>query len=107
MGKKQGIKKGDTVVAIAGADKKKTGKVIASFPDKDRVVVEGINIVHKHKKARSVKQQSGIMNQESPIHISNVMLLCGTCKEATRALVKTDDGKKVRVCKKCGAEFDK
>lgn len=107
MSKKLGIKKGDMVVVISGADKKKSGKVIASFPDKEKVIVEGINIATKHKKARSMKQQSGIMKQEAPIHVSNIMLLCDTCKKSTRVQVKQADGKKVRICKNCGAEFDK
>lgn len=102
------IKKGDTVIVISGADTKKSGKVIATFPDKGRVLVEGVNMNKKHKKARKMNDKSGIMNQEGPINVSNLMLLCGTCKEATRPQMKIqDDGKKIRACKKCGAELDK
>lgn len=108
MKKNLNIKKGDTVLVIAGKDKDKSGKVIKSYPDDERVVVENINVAHKHKKARSVKQQSAIITQESPIHVSNLMLLCNTCKKATRPSIKiAEDGQKIRVCKKCGAEFDK
>lgn len=108
MSKSLGIKKGDTVLVIAGKDKDKSGKVIKSYPDKDRVIVEGVNVAQKHKKARSAKQQSSIVNQESPLHVSNVMLLCGTCKKPTRSKVKvSEDGSKIRICSKCGAEFDK
>lgn len=108
MSKKMKIKKGDTVVVISGANKDKSGKVIAAFPKENRVVVEGVNLVQKHRKPRSVKQQGGIISQEAPIHVSNVMLLCNSCKKATRAKMKIkDNGKKVRICGKCGAEFDK
>lgn len=107
MSKKLKVKKGDTVVVIAGKDKAKSGKVIAAFPNQDKVMVEGLNIAQKHQKARSVKQQSGIIKKAIPIHVSNVMLLCGTCKEATRSKIKEEDGKKLRICRKCGAEFDK
>jgi len=108
LNKKLGIKKGDTVLVITGKDKDKSGKVIKAYPDDNKVVVEGINIVHKHKKARSAKQQSAIVNQEAPIHVSNVMLFCGTCKKSTKSkVVTTQDGEKTRTCKKCGAEFDK
>lgn len=102
------IKKGDTVVVISGSDTKKSGKVIAVFPDKGRVLVEGVNMQKKHRKARKMNEQSGIRNQEGPINVSNVMLLCGTCKEATRPLMKIQaDGRKVRTCRKCGSELDK
>lgn len=108
MSKKLGIKKNDTVITIAGKDKGKSGKVLVVNPEDQRVLVEGVNMVKRHKKARSVKQQSGIMNQEAPVHVSNVMLLCSSCKKATKAVLKvTDDGSKIRTCKKCGAEFDK
>lgn len=108
MSKKLGIKKNDTVVVIAGTDKKKSGKVIMAMPDSGKVIVEGVNIMTKHKKARSAKQQSGIMHQEASISVSNVMLLCDSCKKATRAKIEmSSNGEKIRVCKKCGAEFDK
>ncbi len=108
MSKNLGIKKGDTVLVITGKDKTKSGKVIKSYPDKDKVVVEGINVAQKHRKARNAKQQSAIINQELPLHVSNVMLLCGTCKKPTRSKMRiAEDGTKTRICSKCGAEFDK
>lgn len=109
---KLGIKKGDSVVIITGKDgqtnAKKASKVSAVLLDKQRVIVEGANLVQKHKKPRKMNDQGGIISQESPIHVSNVMLYCDSCKRGVRAAMKVkDNGIKVRVCKKCGAEFNK
>jgi large subunit ribosomal protein L24 len=101
------IKKGDSVVVIAGKDKGKKGKVLETSPKTDKLVVEGVNIVTKHKKPRSAQDKGGIVKQTSPIERSNVMLVCSTCGKATRIAHKELDGKKVRICKKCGASLDK
>ena len=100
------VKKGDTVVVIAGKDKKKTGKVQEVYPESNRVLVEGINIVTKHKKARTQQEKSARIQKNAPIDASNVMVVCPACGKATRVHHKEVDGKKVRVCK-CGVSLDK
>lgn len=100
------VKKGDTVVVIAGKDKGKTGKVLQAMPKKDRVLVEGVNMQTKHKKANQQMQQAGIIHQEGPIHVSNVMPYCKKDQQGVRVQSKMlENGKKVRVCAKCGEEI--
>lgn len=101
------IKKGDNVVVIAGKDKGKKGKVVETSPKSLKVVVEGVNVVSKHKKPRSAQDKGGIIKQTNPIDSSNVMVVCPNCDKATRVAHKDIEGKKVRVCKKCGASLDK
>ena len=101
------VKKGDTVVVIAGKDKGKKGKVLEVFPKDNRVIVDGVNIVSKHKKARTQQEQSAIIKKTAPIDASNVMVVCGVCGKATRIAHREIDGKKVRACKKCSASLDK
>ncbi|MCM3444057.1 50S ribosomal protein L24 [Metabacillus halosaccharovorans] len=101
------VKKGDKVMVISGKDKGKQGVVLASYPKKDRVLVEGINIVKKHAKPSQANPQGGILNQEAPIHVSNVMPLDPKSGEPTRVGFKVVDGKKVRVAKKSGETLDK
>jgi large subunit ribosomal protein L24 len=101
------VKKGDKVMVISGKDKGKTGVILASFPKKDRVIVEGVNIVKKHSKPSQVNPQGGIINQEAPIHVSNVMPIDPKTGEPTRVGVKVVDGKKVRIAKKSGEVLDK
>ncbi len=97
------VKKGDTVVVISGKDKGKKGKVLAAMPKNDRVIVEGVNMLTKHKKPNQQMQQGGIIHQEGPIHVSNVMMYCNKDKTGVRVGHKVlDNGEKVRVCKKCG-----
>ena len=96
------IKKGDQVIVISGNDKGKKGKVIASFPKEGKIIVEGVNMVKKHKKPRQQGDPAGIIQQEAPIYAHKVMHICGKCKKPTR--VGYDilaSGDKVRVCKKC------
>jgi large subunit ribosomal protein L24 len=101
------VKKGDTVYILSGKDRGKKGKVLAVKPDGNKVLVEGVNIVTKHKKPRSQYQQGGLIQQESPIHSSNVMLVCNKCKAPTKVGKKLlDNGQKARVCKKCGEVID-
>ncbi|MFW6266090.1 MAG: 50S ribosomal protein L24 [Halanaerobiales bacterium] len=101
------IKKGDQVEVIAGKDKGKRGEVLSVQPKEDRVIVEGINIVHRHQRPTQDMPQGGIIENEAPIHISNVMLVCPHCDERTRFSVdKIEDGSKVRVCKKCDEVID-
>ncbi len=103
--KKLHIKKGDTVYVNAGNDKGKTGKVLEVRPDKDRAIVEGINMVSKHTKPNSKQPQGGIIKQEAGIHISNLQLIDPKSNTPTRVGYKMVDGKKVRYAKKSGEEI--
>lgn len=103
--KKFNIKKGDTVFVNAGNDKGKTGKVLEVIREKDRVVVEGINIVSKHTKPNAKAPQGGILKQEAGIHISNVQLIDPKSGKPTRVGHKFVDGKKIRYAKKSGEEI--
>ncbi len=101
------IKTGDTVVIVAGKDKGKKGKVIQAMPAESRVIVENVNMVTKHKKPSQKVQQGGIVHQEAPINVSNVMILDPKEKVATRIGYKVlENGKKVRVAKKSGEVLD-
>lgn len=101
------IKKGDTVVVIAGKDNGKKGKVLEVSPKTNKVVVEDVNVLSKHKKPRSAQDKGGIVKSAHPIDASNVMVVCSVCGKATRIAHKDVDGKNARVCKKCGASLDK
>ncbi|WP_248929021.1 50S ribosomal protein L24 [Paenibacillus hamazuiensis] len=101
------VKKDDTVFVITGKDKGKKGRVIACFPRENRVLVEGINMVKKHAKPSQQNPQGGIINQEAPIHVSNVMLIDPKSGKPTRVGYKVlENGKKVRVAKKSGEVID-
>ena len=102
--KKFNIKKGDTVYVNAGNDKGKSGKVLEVLRDKDRVVVEGINMISKHTKPNPKNPQGGIVKQEAAIHISNVNLMDAAGKP-TKIAHKVVDGKKVRIAKSTGEEI--
>lgn len=100
------IKKNDTVVVLAGEDKGKTGKVLKVLVEKNRALVEGVNMVSKSTKPSAKNPQGGIVKMEAPIHISNLSLIDPKSGKATRVAVKkTDDGKKVRIAKKSGEEI--
>lgn len=100
------VKKGDNVLVIAGKDNGKVAKVVASNPKTNRVIVEGVNIITKTKKARNAQEKSTIVKQEAPINASNVMVVCPVCNKATRVAHSVVDGKKVRTCKKCNASLE-
>jgi len=105
--KKMGIHTGDTVVVISGKDKGKSGKVNKAFPQTGKVIVQGVAMVKRHQKARGQGMPGGIINKEAAIAASKVMLLCDKCGKASRlAHSVLPDGSVVRVCKKCGAQFD-
>lgn len=104
---KMNIKKGDTVYVITGKDKGKSGKVSAVYSDKNKVLIENVNIVTKHQKPKSQQDKGGIVKKPAPIDASNVMVVCPVCNKATRISHKEIDGKKARICKKCGASLDK
>ena len=99
------IKKGDTVLVIAGKDKGKSGKVLVSQPADNSVVVAGVNMISKHKKPRSAQDKGGIIKKEGKIDASNVQVICPTCGKATRINNVIVDGKKIRQCKKCLANL--
>ena len=105
---KMNVKKGDTVKVIAGKDKGKEGEVLRSVPESGRVVVEKVNMIKKAMRPTQQNPQGDITNKEAPIHVSNVMLVCPNCKAATRVTRKRVEGKRgyVRVCKKCGKDFE-
>ncbi len=98
------IKKDDKVVVLAGKDKGKQGKVLVADPKGGKVVVEGVNVATKHRKPRKQGDEGGIIKVETPIYVSKVQLVCPKCGKATRVGFKVEDGKKSRICKKCGAE---
>lgn len=101
------IKVNDNVLVLTGKYKGKQGKVLATYPKAGKVIVEGVNLVHKHEKARKANETSKILTEEAPIDVSNVEVVCDKCGKATRVAHAEQDGKKVRVCKKCGASLDK
>ena len=102
---KMSIKKNDTVIVLSGKDKGKQGKVMIADPKAGKVVVEGVNVATKHQKAQKQGQEGGIIKVETPIYACKVQLVCPKCGKATRVAHKVTGDKKVRVCKKCGAEI--
>jgi large subunit ribosomal protein L24 len=97
------VRRGDLVEVIAGKDKGKRGKVLRVYPKKDRVLVQGVNIVKKHMRQRSADIPGGIIEMEAPIHLSNVMPVCSKCNRGVRVGFKIlEDGTKMRICRKCG-----
>lgn len=97
------IKKNDRVMVMVGKDKGKIGKVLNVIPKKGRAVVERINIVKRHTRPGPVSKQGGIVEKEAPVHLSNLMVVCPKCTDPVRVRVKAlEDGKKIRVCHKCG-----
>ena len=99
------IKKGDTVIVISGKDKGKKGKVIKAMPKENKLIVEGVNIVSKHVKPRKMGEAGGIIKAESALYADKVQLICPKCSQPTRVGHAIDGDKKVRVCKKCNAQF--
>ena len=99
------IKKDDKVIVLSGKDKGKQGKVLIADPKGLKVVVEGVNVATKHQKPRQQGQDGGIIKTETPIYACKVQLVCPKRGKGTRVAHKITDGKKTRVCKKCGAEI--
>lgn len=100
------VKQGDNVVVIAGKDKGKTGRVLSANPGAGSVIVENVNIVTKHRKPRGAQNPGGISKEPGNIDVSNVQIICPSCNKATRVRAGEADGKKIRVCAKCGASLD-
>ena len=102
------LKRNDIVVVIAGKDKGKRGKILKVLRDENRVIVEGVNFIKKHVRPSAQHRHGGIIEREGPIHVSNVMIYCPKCNRGVRIGMKfLEDGRKVRVCKKCGEILDK
>ncbi len=101
------IKKNDTVLIIAGKDKGKKGKVRFAYPRENRILVEGVNMIKKHAKAKGQARQAGIIELEAPVDVSNVMLFCEKCNHPSRiGYRKLEDGRRVRVCLSCREVID-
>ena len=95
------------MLVISGKDKGKRGKVRFAYPKDKQVIVEGINFIKKHSKARGAVRQAGIIEQEAPIHVSNVILICDKCNHPARIGFRfLEDGRRVRVCRSCGEIID-
>lgn len=102
------VRSGDQVLVIAGKDKGKKGKVVRVLPDKGRVVVEGINVVKKHRRPTRNVMQGGIIEEAAPIDASNVMLVCRNCGKPARTGARfLEDGRKVKVCRRCREVVDR
>ena len=101
------IRKNDTVQVATGKDKGKKGKVRFAYPKDEKVIVEGINYIKRHTRAKRQVRQAGIIELEAPIHISNLMLLCNKCDKPTRVGFSfLEDGRKVRICRSCHEVID-
>ena len=101
------IRKNDNVLIIAGKDKGKKGKVRKALPDKNSVIVEGLNLIKRHSKTKGKTRQAGIIEMEGPVHISNVMVICNKCNKPARIGSRVlDDGKKARFCHNCSEIID-
>jgi len=114
---KMKVKQGDLVQILSGKDRGKQGKVLQALPRERRVIVENLNIVKRHTKPRPIRDSSrmggqtvqpgGVIDKPAPVNISNVMIVCKECNKATRTRLRVrQDGIKVRVCKRCGADVD-
>ena len=99
------LRKGDNVIVLSGNDRGKTGEILEIIPSTQKVVVKGVNIRKKHVKPRKAGEEGGIIPSEYPIHSSKVSIVCPKCGKASRIGYIVEDGKKVRVCKKCGAKL--
>ena len=101
------VKKNDNVLVVAGKDRGKKGKVRFAYPDDEKIVVEGVNMVKRHLKAIREVRQAGIVEREAPMNVSNVMLLCNKCNKPTRVgYRRLEDGSRVRVCRVCHEVID-
>jgi large subunit ribosomal protein L24 len=104
---KMRIKRGDTVRVLRGKDRGKTGKVLATFPAVRRVMVEGVNLIHKHVRPRQANEKGQRVSIAAPLRVANVQLVCPQCRKGTRVEMRIMGNQKQRVCKNCGATIDK
>ena len=95
------ILKNDTVIVNKGKEKGKKGKVLKVFPEKGKIIIEGLNLIKKHTKKRRQQDQAGIIEKEGPLNISNVAVYCSKCKKGVRVGLKKEEKKSVRFCRKC------
>lgn len=101
------IRKNDSVMVIAGKERGKTGKVLRVLPDKDRVIVERLNMVKRHSKPRGPQQPGGIVEKEAAIHASNIMIMCDKCNAPVRIGHKIlNNDTKIRICRRCNEALD-
>ena len=101
------IRKNDTVLIIAGKDRGKKGKVRKALPREGEVIVEGINMIKRHSRAKGQARQAGIIELEAPLDVSNVILICNKCNKPARVGFRfLSDGRKARVCRSCGEVLD-
>jgi len=101
------LKVNDQVEVLTGKDKGRVGKIIKVYRKSDKALVERINMIKRHTKARAAGQEGQIVEKEAPIHVSNLMLVCTKCTNTVRVAKKTlDDGSKVRICKKCSENVE-
>ncbi|MGC9322323.1 MAG: 50S ribosomal protein L24 [Kosmotogaceae bacterium] len=102
------VKREDTVMVISGKDRGKKGKVLKTIPSENKIIVEGVNFTKKHQRPTNQYREGGIIERESPIYVSKVMVVCPNCDKPTRVAHKIlENGEKVRSCKKCGEIIDK
>ena len=99
------IKKNDTVIVLSGKDKGVKGKVLVAMPAEEKVIVEKVNVATCHTKPRKQGEAGGIVKKETPIRACKVALYCPKCDKGVRVGFKVEDGKKTRICRKCGAEI--
>ncbi len=101
------LRKNDNVMIIAGKERGNTGKILKVLSEKDRAIIERLNLVKRHTKPRGPQQPGGILEKEASIHVSNLMLMCDRCNAPIRFGHKVlGDGKKVRICRRCGETID-
>jgi large subunit ribosomal protein L24 len=100
------IRKNDMVVVTGGRERGKTGKVLRVLHDRDRVLIEQVNLVKRHQKARGAQSPGGIIEREASIHLSNVQPLCGKCNKPARVGTRRTGGDAVRICRRCGQEIE-
>jgi len=102
------IKKNDLIMVTQGKEKGKSGRVLKVLPEKEKLIIEKINFIKRHTRPHGQQRRGGILEKESPLHLSNVMLLCEKCNKPVRIRHRiVEGGKKVRVCHTCGESFDK
>ncbi|OIO52131.1 MAG: 50S ribosomal protein L24 [Candidatus Portnoybacteria bacterium CG_4_8_14_3_um_filter_44_15] len=99
------IKKGDTILIISGKDKGKKGKILQAFPRLNKILVEGVNVVKKHRRAKNEREKGQVIEVFKPISVSNAKLVCPKCGKATRVGYRPTEKNKYRMCKKCGQEI--
>ena len=97
------IKKGDQVKIISGKDRGKSGKVLVAYPEEGKITVEGMNLLTRHRRSRKQGQKGEKVRVSMPFDVSNVLLVCGSCKKPTRVGFQITDSGKARICKKCAS----